>query len=867
MRKPKIYASGFLLLLLVVATCNAQEQGSFAPLSKEFVEYQNGEKKGVIPAPFQPDFSVFETSHQKKMDFPASFDLRQEDGVTAVRNQGTIGTCWTFAALGSFESRLKVRDGELHDFSEANMATCHGFLNGPDDGGNYYLAAAYATQGIVTENSDPYSSLTAFRGCVEVEKDRYITEIRWLPEKADMIKNTLYNYGAVATSMHAGEQQQYYNSTDYTWYYGGNDATDHGVLIVGWDDEKEVTGGYDSPESPNGAWIIKNSWGPDFGEAGYFYMSYNDTKGATNNAIYLDDLPASQVDTLYSVDKLGMISAYGYQGHPEAFGMVKYVAQGEESISRVGTYISSGGTTVSVEIYDDFDPATKKLSNRRGELSDQYCLYPGYYTFNVEANVTDDFYVKVKYTTQGHGYPVPVEYSISGYATAEISSAGTCYISKDGVSWEDIFNPEADIEADICIRAYALNDQAIQASFTTSKTLVCQNGTVDFNDISTGVIDTYAWDFGEGASPATASTAGPHTVTYTTPGTKTITLTVEGAEGTNTVIRKDYIEVVDEVPVYFDSELVEAFHKETFNLMPIGDAETFVFDGPGTITVDGNQASIILNDESIKEATYYVTATIGGCEGSDSIKVLFNERPANDDVCDAIELTLGENGPFSNQYATVQENEPMPDTTGAGCSAPMKWCNEGGLQNSVWFKYTAPESGNVSFASEGIDAQIALYDAESCSDLLSENYTLLAANDDYAADESNAIINHVDGLTPGKTYWLQLDGSAGGEMGEFSLTISEERYNVGFDKVNNEEFSFVVSPNPADNYLSISAGSVNEAVQVQLITADGRLLLAKQHDFANVHRLKLNIENYTEGIYFLRIIGDKIQETHKLLIQ
>lgn len=862
MRKPKMYALGCIALMFLGANLNAQEQGSFAPLSKEYVEYQNGKKSGIIPAPFKPDFTVFETTHQLKIDFPASFDLRQENGVTGVRNQNPFGTCWTFAALGSFESRLKVRDGVSHDFSEANMATCHGYANGPDDGGNYYLAAAYATQGIVTENNDPYSSLTKFRGCVQAEKDRYITEIRWLPEKREAIKNMLFNYGAVATSMHAGEQNQYYNSSDYTWYYGGIDPTDHGVLIVGWDDDKLVTGGYDSPDSENGAWIIKNSWGQTFGEAGYFYMAYNDTKGATNNAIYLDALPAEQVDTLYSIDKLGMISAFGYGNHPEAFGLVKYVADGDESISRVGTFISSGGTTITAEIYDDFDASTGELSNKRGEISDQYCLYPGYHTFNVEANVTDDFYVKVKYTTQGHGYPIPVEYTVSGYADADISPAGTCYISKDGASWSDM----ADNEADICIRAYALTDQAIQASFTTSKTLVCQNGTVEFNDISTGVVDNYSWDFGEGATPATASNPGPHSVTYDMPGTKTITLTVEGPDGTNTVTRKDYIEVVDEVPVYFDENVVEASHKNAFSLMAIGDAETYVFDGPGDITVQGNIASIVLNDESIKEASYTVTATIGECEGSDTIKVLFYERPANDDICDAIELSLGENGPFTNEYATVQDNEPLPDTTGEGCSAPMKWCNEGGLQNSVWFSYVAPESGNASFISAGMDTQIALYEAESCDDILNGNYTLLAANDDYTTEEPYpGVIDYVTGLTPGQTYWLQMDGSAGGAEGEFSITVTE--YHVGLNTVEDEEVSFVIAPNPADNHLSISAGEVNEKVQVQLISTDGRLLLAKQHDFTNTNQMELNIEKFSEGVYFVRIIGETIQETHKLLIQ
>lgn len=68
----------------------------------------------------------------------------------------------------------------------------------------------------------------------------------------------------------------------------------------------------------------------------------------------------------------------------------------------------------------------------------------------------------------------------------------------------------------------------LSANFTKDQTSICEGATVTFTDASTGTSgsQTYAWDFGAGASPATASTAGPHTVTYATAGTPTITLTV-----------------------------------------------------------------------------------------------------------------------------------------------------------------------------------------------------------------------------------------------------------------------------------------------------------------------------------------------------
>jgi hypothetical protein len=61
--------------------------------------------------------------------------------------------------------------------------------------------------------------------------------------------------------------------------------------------------------------------------------------------------------------------------------------------------------------------------------------------------------------------------------------------------------------------------------------------------------------------------------------------------------------------------------------------------------------------------------------------------------------------------------EPSPPETENGCETPMEWCIEGGLQNSVWFWFTAPPKGMVSISAKGMDNQLALYKAETCDDL------------------------------------------------------------------------------------------------------------------------------------------------------
>lgn len=81
------------------------------------------------------------------------------------------------------------------------------------------------------------------------------------------------------------------------------------------------------------------------------------------------------------------------------------------------------------------------------------------------------------------------------------------------------------------------------ADFIASPLTVCLGQTTTFTDNSTSGITSYSWNFGAGASPATATTVGPHIVTYSTSGLKTISLTVTSSAGTNSITKSNYITV------------------------------------------------------------------------------------------------------------------------------------------------------------------------------------------------------------------------------------------------------------------------------------------------------------------------------------
>lgn len=185
--------------------------------------------------------------------------------------------------------------------------------------------------------------------------------------------------------------------------------------------------------------------------------------------------------------------------------------------------------------------------------------------------------------------------------------------------------------------------------------------------------------------------------------------------------------------------------------------------------------------------TFYIRAyvTSPGCQpdSSNVLAIVITKR--GNDVCDAIPLAFGANGPYNTVGANTQSGEPTPP--GSGCQTQSSWCLDSTITNTMWFKFVAPASGRVRIQSPGFDTQLALWDAANCGAILTGGATLIKANDDdpdYSDHNGVSGSSYIDSaicLTPGKTYFVQLDAyEAPGDTTSIILTDLGAGPNASF---------------------------------------------------------------------------------------
>ncbi len=205
----------------------------------------------------------------------ASFDWRNVNGLdytTPVRDQKTAGTCWAFATLAAAESRIEIalNNPNLNlDLSEQHLVS-DGY-GGSINGGQEY-AAMYAVQtyGVVTEAEMPYMDTEPspdwpLEDGWEDRVYRIIGHKIMLNNDVEYLKNTLETFGPLVAFFNAGR--------DWYWPEEPELVPDpnaevilHNAALVGYQDDILAPGG--------GYWIAKNSWGTDWGDDGYGYISY-----------------------------------------------------------------------------------------------------------------------------------------------------------------------------------------------------------------------------------------------------------------------------------------------------------------------------------------------------------------------------------------------------------------------------------------------------------------------------------------------------------------------------------------------------------------------------------------------------------------
>ncbi len=197
-----------------------------------------------------------------------------------------------------------------------------------------------------------------------------------------------------------------------------------------------------------------------------------------------------------------------------------------------------------------------------------------------------------------------------------------------------------------------------------------------------------------------------------------------------------------------------------------------------------------------------------GAATGDFELVLEEFPPApNDDVCDALPVSVDSTTPFDNTLASAQAGEVNPGggTGASSCNSQDGWCSfETDVDNSVWFTFEGPPSGCVNIIAPELDYQLALWQAETCFDFAS--FSEIAANDDSGDDIFPGAYIFAPGIiescvVPGETYWIQLDGYAGA-FGPGTLVIEDCGYEMGdidCDDVINPDDNCTDVPNPSQD--------------------------------------------------------------------
>lgn len=388
---------------------------------------------------------------------PYKYDLREQQRVTGVKDQGPLGTCWAFATLTALESTLLPEEHLV--FAEDHMTLCNSFGQEQNDGGDYTMSMAYLAswQGPVLAKDDPYGDgrtnpfLTAVKHVQEMQ----------VMESGDQqkIKEAVFKYGGVQTSIYTTLQDStstsmHYNSETNAYCYQGSEKSNHDVVIIGWDDSYSKDN-FSTPPEEDGAFICQNSWGKAFGENGVFYISYYDSNIGIHNVVYTKVEDVDNYDTIYQSDLCGWVGQMGYD-RESIYGANVFRAKDVEQIEAAGFYATGKDTSYDVYVVKNFEGVESLEPSNRIKVAQGQLSNAGYYTirFHHPVNVEkgEQFAIMIYITTPNAVYPMAIEYA-ADELTADVDiSDGEGYISIRGSQWNRV---EEQAQSNLCIKAYS----------------------------------------------------------------------------------------------------------------------------------------------------------------------------------------------------------------------------------------------------------------------------------------------------------------------------------------------------------------------------------------------------------------------------
>jgi cathepsin L len=201
-------------------------------------------------------------------NYNISVDWRPKGAVTPIKDQGQCGSCWSFSATGSMEGAYFLKNKKLVSLSEQNLVDCSSAEgNEGCNGGLMDQAFEYVikNKGIDTEASYPYTAKDGKCKFDAANVGATITSYKDVTKGDEGALQTAVAQQPVSVAIDASHSSfQLYSSGVYHEKACSASQLDHGVLAVGY--------GTDTTTSKN-FWIVKNSWGLNWGQQGYIYMT------------------------------------------------------------------------------------------------------------------------------------------------------------------------------------------------------------------------------------------------------------------------------------------------------------------------------------------------------------------------------------------------------------------------------------------------------------------------------------------------------------------------------------------------------------------------------------------------------------------
>lgn len=442
------------------------------------------------------------------------------------KNQYATGACWAFSFSSVLETSLAKKESKNEEYSPIHMeyTTAKMFNREFGNGGNSIIATAYCIsgRGPVLEEEMPFDDYydeinnyginyylppldeievpevevqTKINGTAifpSINKKYENSNIKYYQSNGEteyttdevkairnLIKQHIKEDGAVAALMYSDIQVDQ-NGIYYTSYYNQENAAyfcndsikvgNHAVTIVGWDDNYSIDKfRTDCKPSSPGAYIVLNSYGTEFGENGYMYISYEDIL-IESSLVGITDLKEEiDYDKIYQYDDLGVNYAIG-TGSETIYGGVKFSRDNAmekiEYLNEIGIYLFDAE---GIQIY--LNKSSDDFSNSELVYSSESALEAGYHCIKLSHPMEltgEKFAITVKYTNKEGAY-LPLECNLkdskiiftSNYFDKATSNLGQSFFSSDGTEWNEINGANIGFgkilnNTDTCIKAFTI---------------------------------------------------------------------------------------------------------------------------------------------------------------------------------------------------------------------------------------------------------------------------------------------------------------------------------------------------------------------------------------------------------------------------